>query len=60
MIVPQHLLTQEQLQDALDQIVARARELDLTLTMDKPKAASPVVVYTEDGVIPFSEWMERC
>lgn len=59
MIVPQHLLTQEQLQDALDQIVARARELDLTLTMDKPKTRSPVVVYTKDGIISFDEWMER-
>ena len=59
MIIPQHLLTQEELQAAIDQIVARANELDVPVTIDKPKLKSPVLVYTQDGVVPFDKWMEK-
>lgn len=57
MIEPQHILTQEELQSAIDLIVARADELGVSVSM--PKAKSPVVVYTRDGVVPFAEWMEK-
>ncbi|QDH50408.1 hypothetical protein [Caulobacter phage KcrB] len=56
-IEPQHILTQEELQAAIDLIVARADELGVSVSMPKPK--SPVMVYTRDGVVPFVQWMEK-
>lgn len=58
MIEPQHMLTQDELQDAIDLIVDRANELGIAVSVRRPRAA--VMVYTADGnVIPFADWMER-
>jgi hypothetical protein len=57
MIEPQHMLTQDELQDAINLIVDRANELGVAVSVRRPK--SKVVVYTADGIIPFADWMER-
>lgn len=57
MIDPQHMLTYEELQDAIDMIVDRANELGVAVSVRRPR--SDVVVYTADGnVIPFKQWIE--
>ena len=56
-INPQHLLTYEELQGAIDLIVDRANELGVAVSVRRPK--SPVMVYLAKGnVVPFAEWIE--
>ena len=58
MIEPQHILTQEELQAAVDLIVKRADELGVSVSISRPQ--SPVKVYRPGGVvIPFAEWIAQ-